>query len=76
MRSSGNGGVERGLMAILMSFMGLSSAATRFEPERAAGLAAMDYRPLSFSAHPYGNRLHNSAAVRFAVAGFDIDMQA
>lgn len=31
MRSSGKGGSQSGLIAMLMSFIGLSSAATRFE---------------------------------------------
>ena len=31
MRSNGNGGSQRGFIAMLMSFMGLSSAATRLE---------------------------------------------
>ena len=36
----------------------------------------MDDRPLAALAHPYGDRLHNAAAVRFPVAGLDVHMQA
>ena len=66
-RSSGNGGSQSGRMAMLISFIGLSFAATA---------AAMDDCPLAALAHPYGDRLHDAAAVGFPVAGLDVHMQA
>ena len=44
--------------------------------ERSAALAAVDDRPLAALAYPDRHRLHNTAAVRGPVAGFDVYMQA
>ena len=76
MRSSGNGGSHSGFMAMLMSFIGLSSAATRLELKRPAALAAVDDSPFAASAHPNSHRLHDAAAVGRPVAGLDVDVQA
>ena len=65
MRSSGKGGSHSGLRAMLISFMGLSSAA-----------APVDNRPLSAFAHPHRNRVHDSAAVGGTVARFVVHMEA
>ena len=76
MRSSGNGGSHRGFMAMLMSFMGLSSAATRLELSAPQRRAAVNDGPFSALAHPDGDRLHNAAAVTCPVAGFYVHMKA
>ena len=54
-------------MAMLMSFMGLSSA---------AAFAAVDDGPLAALAYPDRHRLHDAAAVGGAVAGFFVHMKA
>lgn len=36
----------------------------------------MDHRPFAAFAHPDGDRLHESAAVGLAVAGFDVEVHA
>ena len=43
---------------------------------RAAALAAVDYRPFAALSDPDRDRLHYSAAIALAVAGFDVDVKA
>ena len=76
MRSRGNGGALSGRMAMLMSFIGLSSAATRLELSAPQRFAAVDDRPLAASSHPDGHGLHDAAAVAFAVARLNVHVQA
>lgn len=61
-RSRGKGGRVRGFRAMDMSFMGLSSAATRLEWRTPAPLATVDDGPLAAFAHPDTHWLHDAAA--------------
>ena len=72
MRSRGNGGALSGRMAMLMSFIGLSSAATRLELSAPQRLQ----RWMIAHSHPDGHGLHDAAAVAFAVARLNVHVQA
>ena len=68
MRSNGNGGSHSGFMAMDMSFMGLSSAATRLAlsaPQRLHRWMIAHSPPLRTQD---GDRFHDAAAVAGAVA--------
>ena len=66
--SNGNGGWESGFIAIDISFMGLSSAATRFP-------ASVDDRPLAIFSDPNAHRVHDPSAVCFPISRLNVQMQ-
>ena len=73
-RSSGKGGSQRGFIAILISFIGLSSAATLFDESLPHLLQRCIIAHSSFS-YPNRYRFHNSTTVRCSISGFFINVK-